>query len=691
MAIRFASLSKPAEAMPTNAARSLARAAVDLADVHRRDDAAGDRRARRVDLLRRSRARARGRCRARPGERPSTAPGTSRSASATTPIMPSPLSTTTCLARARGGHGQLARVLQVARVDATHLQPVRAQRALGLWRQSRGLAAAGGGIDDQADRSALGHGASVVRGAPAEAEGVARGCSARGGGLGAVAPPPADRRGDRRARRSRRTGRAGCPARGRGRRRAARRARRCRGRSRAARRSARRSRGCRGRARGCRRRRGDQQAHRAQREHLATAGRRLAEPLDGALEVAGAPFGERQRGVGHAPQLHPLLRAGGGDRPLEVAAGLLGVEALGRAGAEDRKRRGLVFGLGLELLVGALLERLDRLETAALLDPDLPLLWEPSAVILRFAGRSRGGSPGEARAVVPRSLAGPRRRYARRVFAHRRSARHACASRLLLAVVLALSLAGPTTSAALAAGVTTSSGPGSAAAAGAQKTNPEGANGGAFNELSQGAQQETTPTTTATETNGTTTSHDDQLEKTVICSRSGGDRAARRDRLRDRARCAQDGAGRRRRRWPKRARRTTRRRRCASAAPKPRPRASSANETASALTRHCRRAGRRRAPGPSGDQCETRTRRCSCEAMRTRRGEGGGDEPCGPRRGRRGNGPEGSGRRGRGSSGPAGSAREPPSSSAAVGRRQPCSSRRRCGTGSTASARRSGA
>ena len=79
----------------------------------------------------------------------------------------------------------------------------------------------------------------------------------------------------------------------------------------------------------------DEQAHRAQREHLAAARRRLAEALDGVLEVAGAAFGERERRVGHAPDLHPLLRARGGDRALEVAARGLGVEALGR-----RARRG---------------------------------------------------------------------------------------------------------------------------------------------------------------------------------------------------------------------------------------------------------------------------------------------------------------------------------------------------------------
>ncbi len=100
----------------------------------------------------------------------------------------------------------------------------------------------------------------------------------------------------------------------------------------------------------------------------------LAETLDRVLQIAGAPLGKRQRSVGHAPQLHPFLRAGSRYRPLEVGARLLGVKALGRARAEDRKRGRLVLRLGLELLVGALLERFDRRLGAALLDADLSLL-----------------------------------------------------------------------------------------------------------------------------------------------------------------------------------------------------------------------------------------------------------------------------------------------------------------------------
>ena len=105
------------------------------------------------------------------------------------------------------------------------------------------------------------------------------------------------------------------------------------------------------------------------------AGRRLdAEALGRPLEIVGTALGERQRGVGHPAQLQALLRPGGGERPLEVRAGRLGVVALGGASAEDRLRRRLVLGLRLELLVGAALELLHRGELAALLDPHRSLL-----------------------------------------------------------------------------------------------------------------------------------------------------------------------------------------------------------------------------------------------------------------------------------------------------------------------------
>ena len=115
-------------------------------------------------------------------------------------------------------------------------------------------------------------------------------------------------------------------------------------------------------------------AHQLQDEQLAVRRRRLAELLGGDLQVAGAALGERERGLGHAPQLQALLRAGGGDRGAEVLARALGVHPLGGAGAEDRLRGGAEAGLGLELLVGPALEPLHRGQRALLLDLDLPLL-----------------------------------------------------------------------------------------------------------------------------------------------------------------------------------------------------------------------------------------------------------------------------------------------------------------------------
>ena len=99
-----------------------------------------------------------------------------------------------------------------------------------------------------------------------------------------------------------------------------------------------------------------------------------SESLGGLLEVAGAPLRERQRGVGHAPELEALLRARRGQGALEVGACGLGVVALRGAGAEDRLRRGLEPRLGLELLVGAVLELLHRRQLAALLHPHRSLL-----------------------------------------------------------------------------------------------------------------------------------------------------------------------------------------------------------------------------------------------------------------------------------------------------------------------------
>ena len=64
------------------------------------------------------------------------------------------------LTGARALLGQLAGVVEVARVDATHLQPLPAQRPLDIRRDPPGFAAAGRGVDDQADGS--GHRAIVL-------------------------------------------------------------------------------------------------------------------------------------------------------------------------------------------------------------------------------------------------------------------------------------------------------------------------------------------------------------------------------------------------------------------------------------------------------------------------------------------------------------------------------------------------
>ena len=143
--MRLASLSKPTEAIPTNARPA------DLAQVHARG-------ARRRAIVAQPRRGSSGMPSTRakslprpPGRTPSTAPGTSRSASAIAPTMPSPLSATTVSPGRAASQRELARVVEVARVDAAHGQPVRAQRALELGREAPGLAAAGGRVDDQAD------------------------------------------------------------------------------------------------------------------------------------------------------------------------------------------------------------------------------------------------------------------------------------------------------------------------------------------------------------------------------------------------------------------------------------------------------------------------------------------------------------------------------------------------------------
>ena len=135
-----------------------------------------------------------------------------------------------------------------------------------------------------------------------------------------------------------------------------------------------------------------QQAHDPQQEELAAAGRRLAQALDGLLEVVRAALGQRQRRVGHAAQLHALLGPRRGDRALEVGARGRRVVALGGPRAEDRLRGGPELLLALQLLVAARLERLHGGELAGLGDLDLALLGRHGAANLlhRPAGPGRG-------------------------------------------------------------------------------------------------------------------------------------------------------------------------------------------------------------------------------------------------------------------------------------------------------------
>jgi hypothetical protein len=234
---------------------------------------------------------------------------------------------------------------------------------------------------------------------------------------------------------------------------------------------------------------GDEQPHRAQREHLATARRLLAEALDGVLEVTCAAFGECERRIGHAPELHPLLWARGCEGALEVAAGLLGVEALGGARAENGQRRRLVFGLALELLIRALLERLDGLKAAALLDPDLALLGShrPSFYGLRNLRGSASWGPDHDRR-------GRARRYARRVSRRRLPSRHRAAS-LCVCGLVALAVAG-------------------AAPPAAMSVAPVGGN--AFSELTEKAQQETTPTQTTASTPATQSTSNSNSSTVIV-------------------------------------------------------------------------------------------------------------------------------------------------------------------------------
>ena len=120
----------------------------------------------------------------------------------------------------------------------------------------------------------------------------------------------------------------------------------------------------------------------------------LAQALDGLLEVVGAALGQGQRRVGHPAELHALLRAGRGDRLLEVGARGGRVVALRGSRPEDRLGGGPELLLAQQLLVATLLERLHGGELAGLGHPDLSLL-----------GRHREASLGLARLPsVPRSL-----------------------------------------------------------------------------------------------------------------------------------------------------------------------------------------------------------------------------------------------------------------------------------------------
>ncbi len=142
----------PTEAMPTKARPPAAPvASVDEAEVDRARVSGGDHARRRRRDPRGCRARGRGRCRGRPGSRRARLPAGSRRASASTPIRPSPLSTTIVSPRVAASRAELAGVVEVARVDRCGPQPVRAQRALGDRRQPGRLAASGGRVDDQAD------------------------------------------------------------------------------------------------------------------------------------------------------------------------------------------------------------------------------------------------------------------------------------------------------------------------------------------------------------------------------------------------------------------------------------------------------------------------------------------------------------------------------------------------------------
>jgi hypothetical protein len=101
------------------------------------------------------------------------------------------------------------------------------------------------------------------------------------------------------------------------------------------------------------------------------------------------------------------------------------------------------------------------------------------------------------------------------VSARLKTAPRARVCRALLAAALALWLIGPTASPAIGAIVTKSGAAAGGSAAGSTGATPEGANGGAFSELSGGAEQEATQTQT-TETTGTSGSSTSNSKKTVL-------------------------------------------------------------------------------------------------------------------------------------------------------------------------------
>ena len=98
-----------------------------------------------------------------------------------------------------------------------------------------------------------------------------------------------------------------------------------------------------------------------------------------------------ERGLHELAQRGALAWVDPGDRLAEVGASLPGVVALGGAGPEDRPCGRPVLGLVEELLVGTLLELLNRPEGPDLvLHPALPLLRHAREVWQTARGNPRG-------------------------------------------------------------------------------------------------------------------------------------------------------------------------------------------------------------------------------------------------------------------------------------------------------------